>query len=86
MPHIGDALTAGGVSWKWYSGGRNDGIKVDKEYCGMCDTPTLLPHARGRTTKLVDLMQFMWDVKMPTSRPCPSSRRTTASPAIPAMP
>jgi phospholipase C len=26
MPHIGDALTAGGVSWKWYSGGRNDGM------------------------------------------------------------
>lgn len=65
MPHIGDALTAGGVSWKWYSGGRNDGIKVDKEYCGMCDTPTFFSSTMQGPdkAKLVDLMQFYVDVK-----------------------
>jgi phospholipase C len=45
MPHIGDALTAGGVSWKWYSGGRNDGM-VDKEYAA-CATPTFFCPPRG---------------------------------------
>jgi len=34
MAHIGDALSRAGVSWKWYSGGRNDGKTPDKEYCG----------------------------------------------------
>ncbi|MES2161699.1 MAG: alkaline phosphatase family protein [Pseudomonadota bacterium] len=65
MPHIGDALTAGGVSWKWYSGGRNDGKKVDKEYCGMCDTPTFFSSTMNGPDKdkLVDLMQFYVDVK-----------------------
>ncbi|MBY0556138.1 MAG: alkaline phosphatase family protein [Burkholderiaceae bacterium] len=65
MPHIGDALTAGGVSWKWYSGGRNDGVKVDKEYCGMCDTPTFFRSTMqgADKDKLVDLMQFYVDVK-----------------------
>jgi phospholipase C len=71
MPHIGDAMTAGGVAWKWYSGGRNDGAKVDKEYCGMCDTPTFF---RSTMTgpdkdKLVDLMQFYVDVKDEASFP-----------------
>ncbi|MCU6496652.1 alkaline phosphatase family protein [Rugamonas sp. A1-17] len=65
MPHIGDAMTAGGVSWKWYSGGRNDGKKVDKEYCGMCDTPTFFSSTMNGPDKdkLVDLMQFYVDVK-----------------------
>lgn len=65
MPHIGDALTAGGVSWKWYSGGRNDGKKVDKEYCGMCDTPTFFSSTMNGPDKdkLADLMQFYVDVK-----------------------
>ncbi|MFA9218527.1 MAG: alkaline phosphatase family protein [Sphingomonadaceae bacterium] len=71
MPHLGDALTAGGVAWKWYSGGRNDGVRVDKEYCGMCDTPTFF---RSTMTgpdkdKLVDLMQFYVDVKDAASFP-----------------
>ncbi|MES2130070.1 MAG: alkaline phosphatase family protein [Pseudomonadota bacterium] len=65
MPHIGDRLTAGGVSWKWYSGGRNDGKKTDKEYCGMCDTPTFFTSTMTGPdkAKLVDLMQFYGDVK-----------------------
>ncbi len=65
MPHIGDLMTAGGVAWKWYSGGRNDGIKTDKEYCGMCDTPTFFTSTMTGPdkAKLVDLMQFYVDVK-----------------------
>ncbi|WGG51366.1 alkaline phosphatase family protein [Rugamonas sp. DEMB1] len=71
MPHIGDAMTAGGVSWKWYSGGRNDGLKVDKEYCGMCDTPTFFGSTMNGPDKdkLVDLMQFYVDVKEPATFP-----------------
>src|SRR5471030_2262829 len=71
MPHIGDAMTAGGVSWKWYSGGRNDGKKVDKEYCGMCDTPTFFSSTMNGPDKdkLVDLMQFYVDVKDAASFP-----------------
>lgn len=65
MPHIGDALSKGGVSWKWYSGGRNDGVKTDKEYCGMCDTPTFFSSTMTGPdkAKLVDLEQFYVDVK-----------------------
>lgn len=65
MPHIGDALTAGGVPWKWYSGGRNDGKNVDKEYCGMCDTPTFFTSTMTGPdkAKLQDLSQFYIDVK-----------------------
>ncbi|MFS2137371.1 alkaline phosphatase family protein [Duganella sp. Dugasp56] len=71
MPHIGDAMTAGGVSWKWYSGGRNDGKKLDKEYCGMCDTPTFFSSTMNGPDKdkLVDLMQFYVDVKDAASFP-----------------
>lgn len=65
MPHIGDRMTAGGVPWKWYSGGRNDGKRTDKEYCGMCDTPTFFTSTMNGPDKsrLVDLMQFYVDVK-----------------------
>jgi acid phosphatase len=65
MPHIGDALSADGVSWKWYSGGRNDGNTVDKEYCAMCDTPTFFRSTMtgGDKEKLQDFHQFYLDVK-----------------------
>ncbi|MFT5588140.1 MAG: acid phosphatase [Bradyrhizobium sp.] len=65
IPHIGDGLTAAGVSWKWYSGGRNDGIKTDKEYCAMCDTPTFFTSTMTGPDrfKLHDLQQFYVDVK-----------------------
>ena len=71
MPHIGDAMTAGGVSWKWYSGGRNDGQHVDKEYCGMCDTPTFFSSTMTGPDKdkLVDMGQFYLDVKDAASFP-----------------
>ncbi|MBC3885267.1 alkaline phosphatase family protein [Undibacterium sp. FT31W] len=65
IPHIGDALTAAGVSWKWYSGGRNDGKNVDKEYCAMCDTPSFFASTMTGPdkNKLQDLHQFYVDVK-----------------------
>jgi acid phosphatase len=65
IPHIGDALTAANVSWKWYSGGRNDGKNVDKEYCAMCDVPTFFTSTMTGSdkNKLQDLHQFYLDVK-----------------------
>jgi phospholipase C len=64
MPSIGDAMTAGGVSWKWYSGGRADGHPV-RDYCHTCDaltqfTSTMTGPDRAR---LQDLGQFYADVK-----------------------
>jgi phospholipase C len=39
QPTIGEALSAKGVSWKWYSGGRSaDG--VTGQYCSYCDALT----------------------------------------------
>lgn len=65
IPAIGDALTAGGVSWRWYSGGRNDGKDVDKEYCSMCDTQLFFSSTmRGSDkNKLHDLQQFYVDAE-----------------------
>ncbi len=65
MRNIGDALTAGGVSWKWYSGGRNDGKNTDKEYCAMCDTLSYFTSTMTGPdrAKLQDLQQFYVDVK-----------------------
>lgn len=65
IPTIGDAMTKGGVPWKWYSGGRNDGKKVDKEYCGMCDAQTFFSSTMTGPDKhkLQDLQQFYVDVK-----------------------
>jgi phospholipase C len=37
QPTIAEALSASGISWKWYSGGRNAGGGVTREYCGVCD-------------------------------------------------
>ena len=40
LPNIADALTAAGVSWKWYSGGRGNGTSTTSDYCGICDPLT----------------------------------------------
>ena len=71
MPHIGDSLSRAGVSWKWYSGGRNDGKTPDKEYCGMCDTPTFFASTMTGPDqgKLQDLQQFYVDVDNAESFP-----------------
>lgn len=65
MRNIGDALSAGGVSWKWYSGGRNDGRTIDREYCAMCDTLSYFTSTMTGPdrAKLQDLQQFYVDVK-----------------------
>jgi acid phosphatase len=39
QPTIAEALSAKGISWKWYSGGRNPG-GITREYCGVCDPLT----------------------------------------------
>lgn len=65
IPTIGDALTAKGVTWRWYSGGRNDGINVDKEYCAMCDTHLYFSKTMlgADKEKLHDLQQFYVDAQ-----------------------
>jgi phospholipase C len=39
VPTIGEALSAKGVSWRWYSGGRT-AHGVDRQYCDICDAET----------------------------------------------
>jgi len=34
---IADLLSENGISWKWYTGGRNGGSFNPTEYCGVCD-------------------------------------------------
>jgi phospholipase C len=65
IPTIGDALTAKGISWRWYTGGRNDGKNVDKEYCAMCDTHLYFPSIMlgADKSKLHDLQQFYVDAQ-----------------------
>lgn len=40
IPTIADALSAHGISWKYYSGGRNVDNSTTNEYCGICDPLT----------------------------------------------
>jgi phospholipase C len=40
IPTIADALAAKGISWKYYSGGRNSDNSTSDEYCGICDPLT----------------------------------------------
>jgi acid phosphatase len=40
IPTIADRLSARGVSWKYYSGGRNADGTTSDEYCGICDPLT----------------------------------------------
>jgi len=42
MPTIAESLSAAGVSWKWYSGGR-EGERGTREYCNVCDTLAFFP-------------------------------------------
>jgi len=65
MRNLGDAMSAGGVPWKWYSGGRNDGKTPDREYCAMCDTLTYFTSTMTGPdiARLQDLQQFYVDVK-----------------------
>jgi len=40
IPTIADALSAKGISWKYYSGGRNTDNSTTNEYCSICDPLT----------------------------------------------
>lgn len=64
MPTIADALSAKGVSWKWYSGGRNDGVNTTSEYCSICDPLTGFKSIMTTSLKdnLQDVTQFYQDV------------------------
>ena len=75
VPTIGEGLSAMGVSWKWYAGGRGDGNKtVNKEYCTICDPFTF--SSRIMTSKLrenlQDLSRFYSDVKSESTLPAVS--------------
>lgn len=65
MPNIGDLLSKAHVTWKWYSGGRNDGVHVDHEYCAMCDTLTFFRSTMSGPdrARLQDLQQFYVDAR-----------------------
>ena len=41
QPTIGEVLSAQGVTWKWYSGGRTEGGIDRHQYCDLCDPLTL---------------------------------------------
>src|SRR5207244_1145767 len=40
LPNIGDALSAKGVTWRYYYGGRGNGTRPTADYCGICDPLT----------------------------------------------
>lgn len=70
VPNIADALSAKGVSWKWYSGGRNNGNPT-REYCSICDP--LIEFRSIMTTSLKDnlqgMTQFYQDVQSEKTMP-----------------
>lgn len=74
IPTIADALSAKGISWKWYSGGRGDGVNTTAEYCSICDP--LSGFTSIMTTKLKnnlqDVTQFYQDVTSDATLPAVS--------------
>jgi len=82
VPSIAEALSAKGVSWKWYTGGRNNG-NVTNEYCAICDPFTHLTAVM--TTNLIDnlqdVTQFYEDVKSDATLPAVSFVRPFESQA-----
>jgi phospholipase C len=63
VPPIAEALTAKGISWKWYTGGRNGG-NITNEYCRICDPFTHLTAVMttGLINNLQDVTDFYNDV------------------------
>ncbi len=57
IPTIADALAANGISWKWYSGGRQANGTINEEYCSICDP--LTGFTSIMTTSLKDNLQGM---------------------------
>jgi acid phosphatase len=71
MPSIGDALSAAGILWKWYSGGRRDGTHTLREYCATCDALTTFTSIMTGSDRerLQDLDQFHADAAYATTFP-----------------
>ena len=63
VPTIAEALSAKGVSWKWYTGGRNNG-NTTQEYCSICDPFTFSTAVMTSALKnnLQDVTDFYQDV------------------------
>ena len=75
IPTIADALSAKNVSWKWYSGGRNNGIVTTPyEYCGICDPLTGFTSIMTTSLKnnLQDVTRFYQDVASNATLPAVS--------------
>ncbi|HQT25264.1 MAG TPA: alkaline phosphatase family protein, partial [Burkholderiales bacterium] len=83
MPTIADALSAKGVSWKWYSGGRNDGVNPTNQYCTICDPFTFFKSVMTGPLKsnLQDVTQFYQDVQDESTLPAVSFIRPFESQA-----
>lgn len=83
IPTIADALSAKGVSWKWYSGGRNDGVTTTNEYCSICDPLTGFKSIMTTPLKdnLQDVTQFYKDVTNVSTLPAVSFIRPFESKA-----
>jgi acid phosphatase len=83
IPTIAEALSANGVSWKWYTGGRNDGVTTTNEYCGICDPFTGFKAVMTSSLKnnLQDVTQFYSDVTSDSTLPSVSFIRPFESKA-----
>lgn len=83
MPTIAESLSAKGVSWKWYSGGRNDGVTTTDEYCTICDPFTFFKGVMTTPLKnnLQDVTQFYQDVTQEDTLPAVSFIRPFESKA-----
>ncbi len=82
VPTIAEALSAKGVSWKYYTGGRNGGNPT-AEYCGICDPLTGFTAIMTTSLKdnLQDVTQFYEDVTSDATLPAVSFVRPFESQA-----
>ena len=58
LPTIADALSAHGITWKWYSGGRGDGTNPTADYCGICDPFTGFTSVMANAVKRANLQDL----------------------------
>jgi len=74
VPSIGEALTAKGISWKWYTVGRKDGVNFTDEYCRICDPLTHITAVMttGLINNLQDVTDFYNDVQDESKLPAVS--------------
>jgi len=74
IPTIAGALAAKGISWKYYSGGRNVGGAPTNEYCTICDPLTAFKGIMTTSLKndLQGMRQFYQDVKSDKTLPAVS--------------